>query len=336
MIARRTLVATGLLAPFAARAQTVELPAAFQGRRRTQSPEVVFPSPGRRAWAEQVPQIRLGLMGGENEADRLARNEPWRALIEQTFQVPVRLFPASDYSGVMQALGAKQLEIAGLGPSAYAGAWIDTNGGIEPITTTMQSDGSVAYVSVLVVRADSGISDFNGMRGRSLAWADPNSASGFLIPRFQLRQQGVGVEQGQFFGRTGFSGGHEQGVIAVLQRQYDGAMTWASGIGDRALGYSRGNLRSMVDKGMLRMGDIRIIWTSSPIPNGPLAVRTDLPAAFKRDMQDFQLALFKQHPDIARQIARGDTMGAIEARHEDYQVFVEMRIEEAAARRRRS
>lgn len=329
MIPRRGLA----LLPFVpALAQAQPIP----GRRATQDADVAMPEPGRRAWAAQVPVIRYGIMGGENEADRLGRFEPYRALIERIFQVPTRLFPASDYAGVMQGLSAKQLELAALGPSAYAGAWMDTDGGIEPLTITQQGDGSISYVSVLVVRADSGITTLEQMRGRSLAWADANSASGYLIPRFQLRRAGIGVEPGQFFGRTGFAGGHEQGVIAVLQRQYDGAVTHASTLGDPAQGYSRGNLRSMVDKGMLRMADVRIVWTSAPIMNGPLAVRTDLPEAFKRDMQMMQLALAKTHPDIARQTARGDTLGAVEARHEDYALFVEMRREEAAARRRRS
>ncbi|BDG70782.1 phosphate/phosphite/phosphonate ABC transporter substrate-binding protein [Roseomonas fluvialis] len=329
MIPRRSLA----LLPFAPMLAHAQVP---PGRRSTQDADVVMPEPGRRAWAAQVPVIRYGIMGGENEADRLGRFEAYRALIERIFQVPTRLFPASDYAGVMQGLSAKQLELAALGPSAYAGAWMDTDGGIEPITITQQGDGSISYVSVLVVRAESGITTLEQMRGRSLAWADANSASGYLIPRFQLRRAGIGVEPGQFFGRTGFAGGHEQGVIAVLQRQYDGTMTHASTLGDPAQGYSRGNLRSMVDKGMLRMADVRIVWTSEPIMNGPLAVRSDLPDAFKRDMQTMQLALAKTYPDIARQIARGDTLGAVEARHEDYALFVEMRREEAAARRRRS
>jgi phosphonate transport system substrate-binding protein len=329
MLARRSL---GLLALAPALAGAQPIP----GRRATQDADVVMPEPGRRAWAAQVPVIRYGIMGGENEADRLGRFEPYRALLERLFQVPARLFPASDYAGVMQGLSARQLELAALGPSAYAGAWMDTDGGIEPLTITQQGDGSISYVAVMVVRADSGITSLEQMRGRSLAWADANSASGYLIPRFQLRRQGIGVESGQFFGRTGFAGGHEQGVIAVLQRQYDACVTHASSLGDPAQGFSRGNLRSMVDKGMLRMADVRIVWTSEPIMNGPLAVRADLPAAFKRDIQTMQLALAKTYPDIARQVARGDTLGAVEARHEDYALFVEMRREEAAARRRRS
>jgi phosphonate transport system substrate-binding protein len=273
-------------------------------------------------------------MGGENETDRRARNDGYKHLLEETFQVPVRLFPASDYGGVLQAYSAKQIEMASLGASGYAGAWLDTNGGIEPIVVPEEADGSVSYVSVMVVRADSGITDLAGTKGKSLAWADPNSTSGYLIPRFALRQAGINPESGGHFSRTGFGGGHEQAVVAVLQRQYDAAVTWASGQGDEAQGYTRGNLRAMVEKGMLNMRDLRIIWRSSPIPNGPTAVRTDLPAAFKEDMKLFHLALPKAHPQVYEQVERGGGTGYRESRHEDFQLIVDLRRAEAQERRR--
>jgi phosphonate transport system substrate-binding protein len=308
------------------------LPAAL----RAQQAAPAMPAPGRRPWAAQVPQIRLGLLGGENEADRLGRYEAYRALMEQTFGVPVRLFPAADYAGVMQAFGAKQIEGAGLGASAYAGAWLDTNGGVEPLFVAREADGGISYVSVMVVRADSGITSLEQMRGKSLAWADPNSTSGYLIPRSELRGAGIGTESGQYFSRTGFGGGHEQAVVAVLQRQYDGAVTWASGQGDPNEGFTRGNLRAMVEKGMLNMRDLRIIWTSRPIPNGPMTVRADLPAEFKRDFTQFHLALAAAHPQIYAQVERGGGQGYAEVNHEMFAPIVQLRREEAAERRRRS
>ena len=319
------LAAGALLAPRLALAE-----------RRTADPDVRMPEAGERAWKAEVPVIRVGLLGGENEADRLARYDGLKKLMEDTFKVPVRLFPASDYAGVLQAFSARQIEMSDLGASGYAGAWLDTNGGIEPLVVPEEKDGSVSYRSVMVVRADSGITDLAQMKGHSLAWADPNSTSGYLIPRFALRRQGIGVESGQYFSRTGFSGGHEQGVVAVLQKQYDGAVTWVSGQGDPAQGYSRGNLRAMVDKGMLKISDIRVIWMSDPIPNGPLACRTDLPAAFKEDMKLFRLALPKAHRDIYEQIERGGGTGYREADHAMYQIIVDLRREEAQERRRRT
>ncbi len=332
MITRRLLggVAAGaLLTPALAHAQAWD-------PRRTPTFTGGFPAAGRRPWAEQVPQLRVGLLGGENEADRMGRFGAYRDLLEATFGVPTRLFAASDYAGVLQAFSAKQIEVAALGPSGYAGAWLDTNGGVEPLLAAEEADGTISYVAVMVVRADSGITSMEQMRGKSLAWADANSTSGYLIPRFALRRAGIGVESGQYFARTGFAGGHEQGVIAVLQRQYDAAVTWASGQGDVAQGFSRGNLRAMVDKGMLNMGDLRIIWTSEPIVNGPHTARTELPAAFKEDWKTFHLALPKSHPEIYRQVERGAGTGYREVRHADYELIVEIRREEAAARRRRS
>ncbi|WP_160000691.1 phosphate/phosphite/phosphonate ABC transporter substrate-binding protein, partial [Roseomonas sp. 18066] len=292
-----------------------------------------FPVPGRRAWADAVPRLGIALMGGENEVDRLARFDNYRALLEDTFKLPVKLYPASDYAGALQAFSAKQVELASLGSSAYAGAWLDTKGGVEPLVVPIQEDGTTGYLAVMVARADSGIAALDDMRGKSLAWADPNSASGYLIPRAALRRQGVDTER--YFSRTGFAGGHEQAVVAVLQKQYDACCTWASGQGEEAAGFSRGNLRAMVEKGMLKMGEIRLVWRSQPIVTGPITVRSDLPAALKEDLRAFFLALPAAYPDIYRQISRGEGAGYAVARHEDYQIFIDLRREEAVARRRR-
>lgn len=311
-------------------------PAPTERRRRTLDADVTFPQAGRRPWAAQVPVIRIGLLGGENEADRLGRYGAYRDLLASTFGVEARLFPAADYAGVVQAFGAGQIEAAGMGASAYAAAWMDSNGNVEPLTVAEERDGSISYIAVMVVRRDSGIETLEQMRGRSLAWADPNSTSGYLIPRFQLRAQGLGVESGQYFSRTGFGGGHEQAVVAVLQRQYDAAVTWASGQGDEAAGFSRGNLNAMVAKGLLNMADLRVIWRSEPILNGPLTVRLNTPAAFREDLRNFHLGLPKAHPAIYAQVERGGGTGYREVRHSDFELFIRMRQEEAAARRRRS
>ncbi len=311
----------GLIAAGAAHAQEA----------RTSAP---MPVAGKRDWAAQVPVLRIGLLGGENDSDRLGRYDGYGKLLETTFGVPVKLFPAADYAGVIQAFGAKQIELASMGSSGYAGAWMDTNGNVEPLVVAIESDGSISYRSVMVVRTDSGITDLAGMKGKTLAWADPNSTSGYLIPRSELKKAGIGTEPGQYFSKTGFGGGHEQAVVAVLQKQYDGAVTWASGIGDVATGYSRGNLHEMIAKKMLAMTDLKIIWMSSPILNGPLTVRKDTPQSFRDDMTNFHLALPTAYPAIYAQIERGGGKGYQTVKHADFQVFIDLRKDEAAARRK--
>jgi phosphonate transport system substrate-binding protein len=303
--------------------------------RRSADPGITFPEAGRRAWADAVPLLRIGISGGENEADRLGRYEPYRRLLEETFRIPVRLYPAPDFAGIGQAFASGQIEMAQMGAANYAGSWIDTNGAIEALVAAEADDGTLGYVAVMVVRADSGITDLAGMRGKSLAWADPASTSGYFAPRAALRAANIPTEPGAYFSRTGFAGGHEQAVVAVLQRQYDAACTWASGQGDPAQGYSRGALRAMVEKGMLDMRDLRTIWQSTPIPTGPIACRADLPEAFKEDMRRLLLALPKTHPSIYEGIERGGGAGFRTVTHEDYALVVQLRQDEAAERRRR-
>ncbi len=283
-------------------------------------------------WKGQVKELRIGLLGGENTQDRLARYDGFQKLLETKLGIPVKLFPAADYAGVMQGMAAGQLDMAGYGASSFAGTWLDCKC-IEPIVVPQENDGSTYYYSVMVTRKDSGITTLDQMKGHSLAFADPNSTSGYLIPSATLKAKGIDLTDGAYFSHTGFSGGHEQGVIAVLNKQYDGCVTWTSGQGDKNTGYTRGNLRSMVDKGMLKMSDVNIIWQSGKIPNGPWAVRSALPASFKKELTDFMVDLAKSHHDVYDAVERGSGVGYAPATMELYHDIIELREAEKRGNR---
>ncbi len=66
---------------------------------------------------------------------------------------------------------------------------------------------------------------------------------------------------------------------------FDVGTTFGSGVGEFKDGYTSGNLRKMVDKGMLDMDDLVEVWKSPLIPNGPIVVRTSLDADMKDEVQ---------------------------------------------------
>jgi len=287
---------------------------------------------GTRAQAQPPKEFRIGLLGGENTQDRLARYDEFQKLLSDHLHMQVKLYPAADYAGVMQGIAAGQLEAAEFGASGFAGAWLDCKC-IEPVVVPQEKDGSTYYYSVMVVRADSGIKTLADMQGHSLAWADPNSTSGYLIPSATLKTKGINLADGAYFSKTGFSGGHEQGVVAVLNKQYDAAVTWTSGQGDISEGYTRGNLRSMVDRKMLKMSDINIIWQSGKIPNGPWAVRSALPADLKASFTAFLLALPKSNRNVYDDVEQGSGIGYAPATMELYQDIIDLRLAERGANR---
>lgn len=240
-------------------------------------------------WQKDVPVIRIGILGGENEADRLKNYTCFAEIIEKDLGVPAELYPAADYAGVMQGLISNNLEVAGLGSSAYAGIYLQAPEAVEPLVTTKQVDGSLGYYSVMMVRADSPYQSIDDLEGKTLAFADPNSTSGYLVPSAELKLKGY--DPGEFFSETGFAGGHEQGIVALLNEQYDAAVTWTSAVGEYEEGYSRGNLRKMVDKGALDMNDVRIVWKSEMITNGPRVIRKNVPDELKQAYRQLLLDL---------------------------------------------
>ena len=287
---------------------------------------------GTQVRAEALKEFRIGLLGGENTQDRLARYNEFQKLLSEHLKMPVKLFPAADYAGVMQGIAAGQLEAAEFGASGFAGAWLDCKC-IEPVAVPQEKDGSTYYYSVMVVRADSGIKSLDQMKGHSLAWADPNSTSGYLIPSATLKTKGIDLKDGAYFSKTGFSGGHEQGVVAVLNKQYDAAVTWTSGQGEMSEGYTRGNLRSMVDRKMLKMSDISIIWQSGKIPNGPWAVRSALPPEVKTSFAAFLLDLPKSHRKVYDDVEQGAGVGYAPGTMDLYKDIIDLRMAERGANR---
>ncbi|MEO3999943.1 phosphonate ABC transporter substrate-binding protein [Mesorhizobium sp. CAU 1732] len=274
-------------------------------------------------WKSELPAFRVGILGGENEADRLRKNE---CIVEQLgakLGVPIELYPASDYAGVMQGLLAGQLDAAQLGASGYAGIYLQDPEAVEPIFVALENDGSDGYYAMMYTKADSGIEDLEGMRGKSLAFADPNSTSGYLVPKAELEMQEI--NPAEYFSSTGFGGGHEQAVVAVLNGQYDAGVTWTSGVGEEAEGFSRGALRSMVDKDLLDMKDLRIIWKSNLIPNGPWVLRKNAPQEAKDIAINWMETLNETDYDCYVNVSQGEGKGFKRVDHAFFTNIVEMR-----------
>ena len=279
-------------------------------------------------WRTQYPTINFGVLTLENQMTTVDRYDIYIAYAEKKLGVKIKLFQASDYAGVGQALIAGHLQMARIGGAGYASAWLDCNGCIEPSVTTEGLDGTTGYLSILTVRTDSPYQGLQDLKGKSIAFADPNSTSGYIVPMVMLTK--AGIDPDKFFGKTSFSGGHEQSVIALLKGTYDAVYTWT------AKNDSFGNLRMMMDKGLLKRDQVRIIGTSDPIRNPLLAVRKELPAQMKKDIAQMYFDMATENQAVLRAAAQGDVNRYVAVTHEDYATQVEARKFLRAARKKKN
>ncbi|WP_237151876.1 phosphonate ABC transporter substrate-binding protein [Oryzibacter oryziterrae] len=277
------------------------------------------------AVAGDLKEFRIGILGGENEADRLRNFKCLQDKLPAAIGVDkVSLFPAADYDGVIQGLLGGTLDEAELGASGFAKIYLTKPEAVTPVLTTVQTDGSKGYYSLMVARKDSGIKTLADLKGKKLGFADPDSTSGYLVPMVSLPEQ-LGMPVKDFFASTGFGGGHENLVLEVMKGTFDAGTTFGSGVGDFKAGYTSGNLRKMVDKGELNMDDVVELWRSPLIPNGPLVVRNDLNADVKAKFVSFMKDLPKTDAACFQAIEGGDFASFVDVNVDFYSTIIAAR-----------
>ena len=274
------------------------------------------------AWKEDYQTVNIGFLSGENELDRLTRTAPLKAHLEATLGVKVEIFLAVNYDGVIQAMAADQIEFAFHGSSSYAAAYTATDGNVVPLLTSQNKDGSTGYYSIITVRCDSGITSVDDLEGMSLAFADPDSTSGYAVPYFNLVQQGY--DPATFFSAVPFAGSHEAGVQGVVNGTFEAAATWQ----DTELA---GVIQRMEQKGMIEPGQVCTIWKSPEITSGPLTARKNLPAEMIEEVAAAVEAFPTADPEgwdfyTSRDPAdENPTVGYVRVDHDRYQWIIDMR-----------
>jgi len=266
-------------------------------------------------WQSQFKTVNFGVVTSENEADRIIRYKPVVAYLEKELGVKVEFRVATDYAGIIEGVKAGKIEVAYFGPASYAQAWIVTNGQVEQLLGQKDLQGNTGYYSVLVVKADSDYQSIEDVKGKKLAFADPNSTSGHQAPRFFMTEAGIDVDS--YFGSNSFSGSHENSVIALLNGTFDVAATWYNSD-------ERSNFTRMMDKGMIPKDSVRVIWKSPKLPSSPIAVPTRLPAEMKNAIQDAFMHMKDRDPVAWSSMTDDKSSGYEVMTHADYEPIVRM------------
>ena len=230
--------------------------------------------------AASARDLVLGLIPAENNEEMVRRFEPMRAYLEQKLGERVKMFTATDYTGVIEAMRKKRVDIAFFGPMSYILA--EQEAGAQAFAVGIRAgSASATYRSVFVARCGSGIRGIRDLKGRSVAFVDPASTSGGLVPTFMVKRE-TGQMPQAFFGKFTYAGTHDAAELAVKNGTVDAAA-------DSDVTYER-----MVAKGLISRETNCIVATSAPIPGPPIAWRADLPHELRTRIQEAVLNAHKE------------------------------------------
>ncbi|HEY1371196.1 MAG TPA: phosphate/phosphite/phosphonate ABC transporter substrate-binding protein [Candidatus Binatia bacterium] len=226
--------------------------------------------------------LRVGFVPSENVQQVAQNAQPIVEILHKELDMDVEPFVATDYTGVVEALRAKKLDIAFLSPASYVLAKNEAN---IQVALKSHRKGSAAYYAAIITRSDSGIKTLSDLKNKTFAFGDPLSTTGHIIPRKMFLEQGI--DPGKDFAHVIYSGGHDATVLAVLHRKVDAGATFAN--------FTDGKDAAWMQylKNPEEQKQIRAIAYSEPIPADNLVYRADLDPAVAKKITDAFLALGK-------------------------------------------
>lgn len=250
-------------------------------------------------------ELVMGLIPAENNEEMIQKFEPMRAYLERKLDLKVKVFTATDYTGVIEAMKKKRVDIAWFGPLSYILA--EQEAGAEAFAVGVRDNGKSTYKSIFVVPGDSPAKTLADLKGKSVAFVDPASTSGGLMPTYLVKQETGRMPQ-DFFGKFTYAGSHDAAELAVKNRTVDAAA-------DNDITYEK-----MLGQGLITKESNRILAESPELPGSPLVYRKDLDLKLKKALKE---AIVSAHNEI-KVTGYGNLLRYEEALPSDYQKIREM------------
>lgn len=156
------------------------------------------------------------------DGDKLIESvEPLSEILSEAMGKKVEAFTATNYVGVVEGLGSGSVDFGIIPPFAYVLANNESNA--EVLLTSINEDGEAGYYSEILVRKDSGIETIEDLKGKTIAFVDPSSTSGYLFPGAYLKEHGIDFEKDMEYV---YSGGHDKSLQMILNKDVDAIATF--------------------------------------------------------------------------------------------------------------
>jgi len=193
------------------------------------------------------------------EATLVSQFAPLTELLSRKLGRPVEVDIADSYEEIGARLHHRAADLGVLGPKSYVEAK-ERYPDIVYLATNKNPDAF--YHSLIITRSDAGLDSLAALKGKSFAYTETGSTSGYLYPRQLLRKAGLAPDS--LFSAAYFLGKHDKVYEAVAKGSVHAGAVSSSGMPDA----------------VSQNGDVfRVLATSAPIPRNALVAGAHLPSA---------------------------------------------------------
>ena len=223
-------------------------------------------------------RIVVASTAAEDDPAAMGGEEMLRAAMQEYLGIEVVMLPDAVFNISLEALRAGHLDVMLVTPMSFILA--QQLAEIEPLVAGT-TEGTLPYKTVFITRADrDDINSVSDLRGRSFAFVDPASSSGYMYPKAHLvTRYGLDPDRilssGYFFEYVTFSGRHDASVLGVIMGDFDAA----------SVAYAILHMFS----NLFDADDIKIIGETDIIPPPLTIARASLPQSLRDAILSFYL-----------------------------------------------
>lgn len=131
---------------------------------------------------------------------------------------PVQFVQRRSYRDALEMLRTGELDFSWTCSYSFLQAYDE---GVADLVAAPVFEGKPLYRSYIIVHSDSPISTIKELEGKSFAYTDPDSNTGYLVPRAMISS--LSANPDKFFRYTFFTWDHGQAIEAVAEKVADGA-----------------------------------------------------------------------------------------------------------------
>jgi phosphonate transport system ATP-binding protein len=220
---------------------------------------LTLPACNRSSESSTKDRIVIGLNPSER-SESVQRNARVLAeLIEKRVGMPVDIHVAQDYSSLVTALRGRSVDFAFFAPLSYVYAERIAD---ARVLLKAERKGRPYYYGTIIVNADSAYRSLADLKGRTIAWVDPTSASGHVFPKAALIE--AGIDPDTYFSDQTFAGGHDAVILSVINGTIAAGATYSNDTTGESGSWTQ------LGDGTFN-GRVRPVFFSRPIPGDNLA-----------------------------------------------------------------
>lgn len=211
--------------------------------------------------------IVMSFVPSGDTQDIIASGDTLAQMLTERTGLTVTSNVGTDFSSVREAMCAGQAQIGWLNTFNYVLA--NEQCGVDAALATSRF-GATTYAGQIIVRADSGITSIEDLRGKVMCWVDPASTSGYIIPRIMLAAEGLDPDTD--FSQTIEAGSHNNVVTQVYNGDCDAGATFS----DARTGIEE-EFPDVLEQ-------VVVLATTSDIPNDSVSFVKDFPEEMRTEI----------------------------------------------------